>query len=298
MNNFNTAPTATESSTPAGADPPVPKHLESLVTTIFQSIFPPLSPQSTPLTSIKRVLMLNREPPSDNNSSAYTIDLRHYAISTKVTGLPKPIRRLANAEKVVKRDDRRGKGVPNLAQLDDVADYLLDPAAGNYTSGSESEPETDAEVEVLTTATKKIYHKSKQEKRRAANGENAIDGDGRKGVEKRAVKLSELGPRMKLRLVKVEEGLCEGKVMWHEFIAKTKEEETKLDQIWEARRKEKEERKRIQKENVAKKRKEKAARGAKADGEEDENEDEEMNDYEDWDSEDLDAEADNMDEGL
>jgi ribosome biogenesis protein SSF1/2 len=246
--------------------------------------------------SIKRVLMLNREPPSDANNSAYTINLRHYAISTKVTGLPKPIRRLANAEKV-KSNDRRGKGVPDLGQLGDVADYLLDPAAGNYTSGSESEPETDAEVEVLTTATKKIYHKSKQEKRRAANGETGLAGNARKGVEKRAVKLSELGPRMKLRLVKVEEGLCEGKVMWHEFIAKTKEEETNLDQIWEARRKEKEERKRIQKENVAKKRKDKAARGVKADGDEDEDEDEEMNDYEDWDSEELDDAADDMDEG-
>jgi ribosome biogenesis protein SSF1/2 len=294
MNNFNSAPAANDIAMPAEANPQVPKHLESLVTTIFQSIFPPLSPQTTPLTSIKRVLMLNREPRSDSHSSAYTINLRHYAIGTKVTGLPKPIRRLTNAEKV-KSNDRRGKGVPNLGQLGDVADYLLDPAAGNYTSGSESEPETDAEVEVLATATKKIYHKSKQEKRRAANGESAVGGDGRKGVEKRAVKLSELGPRMKLRLVKVEEGLCEGKIMWHEFIAKTKEEETKLDRIWEARRKEKEERRRIQKENVAKKRKDKPARGAKAGGDEDE--DEEMNDYEDWDSEDFDDAADDMDEG-
>jgi ribosome biogenesis protein SSF1/2 len=231
--------------------------------------------------------MLNREPHSESSNSAYTINLRHYAISSKVTGLPKPIRRLTAAEKV-KSNDRRGKGVPNLGQLGDVAEYLLDPTAGNYTSGSESEPETDAEVEVLTTATKKIYHKSKQEKRRAANGE--IDGpganEGKRGVEKHAIKLSELGPRMKLRLVKIEAGLSEGEIMWHEYIKKTKEEERNLKQIWEQRKNEKAERKRIQKENVAKKRKEKTARGSK--GGQNEDEDEEMADYEDWDSEDID----------
>jgi len=56
MNNF----TAASAAAVEGVENPVPKHLESLVTTVFQSLFPPISPQATPLSSIKRVLLLNR----------------------------------------------------------------------------------------------------------------------------------------------------------------------------------------------------------------------------------------------
>src|ERR1700734_662161 len=78
----------------------VPRHLESLTTTIFQSLFPPISPQTTPLSSIRRVLLLNREPSTDNNGS-YIPNLRHYAITTKATGLSRPLRRLNAAEKLL-----------------------------------------------------------------------------------------------------------------------------------------------------------------------------------------------------
>ena len=37
-------------------------------------------------------------------------------------------------------------------------------------------------------------------------------------------RLTELGPRLTLQLVKVEEGICDGEVMFHEFIHKTEEE--------------------------------------------------------------------------
>ena len=64
---------------------------------------------------------------------------------------------------------------------------------------------------------------------------------------------------MKLRLSKVEECVCAGKVLWHEFVTKTNEEEKAIDALWEQRNQEKAERRRIQRENVEKKRKEKAA---------------------------------------
>ena len=72
-------------------------------------------------------------------------------------------------------------------------------------------------------------------------------------VEKRAIKLVELGPRMTLRLTKIEEGLCAGKTMWHEFIHKTKTEEKKLDSMWAERNKVKEKRRAEQKANVERK---------------------------------------------
>jgi ribosome biogenesis protein SSF1/2 len=91
---------------------------------------------------------------------------------------------------------------------------------------------------------------------------------------------------MKLRMTKVEEGVCNGKVMWHEYIHKTKEEMKALDKKWEQRRHEKEARKKIQKENVEKKRK---AKGLGAKGEE-EDEDEDM-DVDEWDSEGLEGDG-------
>ncbi|KAI5287944.1 hypothetical protein KEM54_005597 [Ascosphaera aggregata] len=255
----------------------VPKHLESLSTTIFQSLFPPISPQTTPLSSIRRVMMVNRELPSSGGNEdpdAYVLNVRHYAIHTKKRGIPKRIRRLDPSES--RHRDRKDRSVPNLGKLNDVADYLLDPSAAGYTSASETEMDTDAEVEVMETTARKVLNK--RELQKLKSGEKKTESTS-SNVEKRAVKLTEIGPRMKLRLIKVEEGLCSGKVMWHAFVKKSAKENKEMDAMWEQKRKEKEERKRIQKENIEKKRQEKAraraASGAKGD-EDDEDEDEDM----------------------
>lgn len=300
MNNFI-------SPTVDGTQPTVPKHLESLTTTVFQSLFPPISPQSTPLSSIRRVLLLNRETPkaspttntSESESKedgAYVLNLRHYAITTRRTGLSRGIKRLNAAEKMLKESGKSRRGLPNLGKLEDVADYLLDPSAagGGFTSGSETEVETDAEVEVLETNTRKVLSKKQMAALRSRNGDGKPHTVGRPNVEKRAVKLVELGPRMKLRMTKVEEGVCEGKVMWHESIEKTAEELKEMEKVWDKRRTDKAERKRVQKENVLRKRNEKGARSNKANGEDrnmedgeegDEDEDEDGDMYEDeWDS--------------
>lgn len=42
-------------------------------------------------------------------------------------------------------------------------------------------------------------------------------GRGNRAAHRSAVKLQEIGPRIEMQLVKVEEGLCSGKVMFHEF---------------------------------------------------------------------------------
>src|SRR4051812_21540280 len=85
-----------------------------------------------------------------------------------------------------------------------------------------------------------------------------------------------------VRLTKVEEDICGGKVLWHEFVTKSKVELEKMEEVWDQRNKEKEERRRIQKENIEKKRKERAERGEDAEDEEDE----EMEDYDDYDLDD------------
>ena len=37
-------------------------------------------------------------------------------------------------------------------------------------------------------------------------------------------RLTEVGPRLKLLLIKVEDGMCDGEVLYHNFISKSDEE--------------------------------------------------------------------------
>ncbi|KAI6085834.1 ribosome biogenesis protein-like protein Ssf2 [Hypoxylon rubiginosum] len=264
----------------ADANSKVPKHLESLTTTIFQSLFPRINPQTTPLKSIRRVLLLNREPATDKDDGSFVLNFRHYAISTKAAGVSKPLRRLDAAEKLFGAKNRKG-GVPNLGKLEDISEYMIggENGEGYMTDGtSGSEMDTDAEVEVLEDAPRKVLS-SKARAARMESGEKTADNDER--VERRRVTLVELGPRMKLRMTKVEEGLCSGKTMWHEHIHKSKQEIKDLEKRWDERRQEKETRRKEQKANVEKKQKEKAASGAKSnkDGDDEDDDDVDMNGY-------------------
>ena len=286
MNNFLNPPPAD------GSEPAVPRHLESLTTTVFQSLFPAISPQQTPLSSIRRVLLLNREVPTksgDQQEGSYVLHFRHYAITTKRTGLPRSIRRLNAAEKMLSQKNSKKHNVPNLGRLDDVADFLLDPSAtgAGFTSGSESEVESDAGIEVLETNHRKVLNKKQMEARRAAGSK--LSERQPPSVEKRAVKLVELGPRMKLRLTKVEDGLCGGKVLWHDYLHKSSEEVDEMERVWENRQKEKEERRRIQKENIERKKTEKSKETPKdqtaKEADTIDQDDYAMDSDEDWDSE-------------
>jgi ribosome biogenesis protein SSF1/2 len=283
MNNFNTAD--------VDEDAKVPKRLEALTTTIFQSLFPPINPTATPLSSIRRVMLLNREPAESEEDDSYVLSLRHYAIATKKTGVSKRIRRLDPKE--IRNREKKKAAVPNLGKLEDAADYLLDPSAAGYTSASETELDTDAEVEIAESTTRKILNKREAQRQKAnEKGEKADKKASTPGVEKRAVKLVELGPRLKLRLMKVEDGVCDGKIMWHDYVTKSAAEVRKLDQNWAVRRKEKEKRKKEQKENIERKKKDKAkarANGEKVNDDEDD-EDVDMDD-ENWLSDDFDDEG-------
>ena len=179
----------------------VPKHLENLATTVFQSLFPPINPTNMPLRSIKRVLLLDRKPQDPKSDSpSYILDVRHYAIETRTAkSVPKALRRLDAAQTLANEKRKRGH-LPNLGRLEDVSDYLLDPhAADGFTSGSESEPETDAEVEIFESQARKVRKQADMEKIRAQRRERYDAAN----VQKKGIKLHELGPRMRLRLTKV-----------------------------------------------------------------------------------------------
>ena len=284
MNNFTSSDSTATSQ--------VPRHLENLTTTAFQSLFPPINPQATPLKSIKRVLLLNREQ-IDEEEGSFILNFRHYAITTRTTGVSRQLRRIHNAEKLVAPKTSRKGQVPNLGQLEDIADFMIGGADGEgymADATSASEADTDNEVEVLEAPRKKVNSS------RSAAENGTAEAEVEESVERRAVKLVELGPRMRLRMTKVEDGLCSGRILWHEYIQKTRAEEKELDKRWDKRQKEKESRKKTQRANVEKKRQEKEQQAKNGDGAEGDNEDEE-----EWYSDDSynhEHEADEMDDVL
>ena len=286
MNNFSTPPPPDHPQDQLHKKPP---H-EALIISMFQSLFPALSAQHTSISSIRRVLLLNRIPkasaaslpPDERSEGDYLIDLRHYTINTKPLGVSKAVQRLNTAERLVSKSSspapRGGRGtIPNLGRLEDISDYMLDPsvAASGYTS--ESEVDDGAEVEVLPGSTRA----KNPTKRKRVSASTA---------EKRAVKLTEIGPRMTLELVKIEEGLADGKILYHSFFTKTRKEERELDEKWKERKKVKEQRRKEQAENVKRKKEAMISKGKERgeEGQEGQEDDDGIIDYvktEDEDSE-------------
>lgn len=179
---------------PSGPDSP--PHL-SLVMKSFQTLFPPLAPQTLSLSSARRVVLVSY------NKDKGTVDFRHFLISVRPYGVSKRVQRVLGG--VAK--STTAKGVLNLGSEKDVADFLL-------RKRGEPGPSTDGYESAASTASSA-----------AGDDDDAISladdyvGRNNKKGSKRAVRLDEIGPRMELRLIKISEGVPgkEGNVIHHEF---------------------------------------------------------------------------------
>lgn len=69
-------------------------------------------------------------------------------------------------------------------------------------------------------------------------------------VQQSAIKLQELGPRIKMQLVKIEDGVCDGAVLHHAIVKKSAEEVEALKARKDEEKKLKEERRREQEARV------------------------------------------------
>ncbi|XP_074647043.1 suppressor of SWI4 1 homolog [Tubulanus polymorphus] len=174
------------------------------------------------------------------------IDLRHYNVRAVPVGMSRGVKKLIKSK------------LPDLGAYEDVSEFIL---RGNL---SESEVELDGPHNEIVLP-------------------QNMPGKGNKRASQSAIRLTEIGPRMTLHLIKVEEGICDGKVIFHDFIAKTPEEIQLQQKIKEEKKKLKDKRKQIQKENVKKKElekemiKEKALAGMKRKAEQDGEEKDEDN---------------------
>ncbi|OVA02640.1 Brix domain [Macleaya cordata] len=107
------------------------------------------------------------------------IDFRHYSIRLQPVGVSRRLRKFVQNHQA-----------PNLSTLQDVSDFVT---KAGY--GSESEADDDAATVSLASDIGRVNRAS----------------------TKSAVKLQEIGPRMKLQLIKIEEGLCSGGVIFSDY---------------------------------------------------------------------------------
>lgn len=160
------------------------------------------------------------------NSADETIDFRHYTIKVAPSGINRAVKKLVQSK------------VPNLGHLRDISEYV--------DQGGLSESEAE-----LEGASNQVVLPQK-----IASRGNALN-------QQSAIRMVELGPRMKLKLVKIEEGLMTGEVMYHAFVQRSPEEVKALRAHRLELKRIKEKRKREQEQN--KQRKEAAEEGEGSD---------------------------------
>lgn len=239
---------------------------EKVVISMFQNMFPALNPANTRLNSIKRVLMINKDPETN------TLELRHYQITVKEVDINK------NLKKLYKSSSNLHKNLPNLSNKKDISSLLLDHDVGAFTSESEMDIDEDAIVKIReeksirahkTNGKHKNVKKPEQESQQQVQPEQDVELEQKPIIDeeekeiqsrKKAIKLTECGPRMTLKLVKIEDGICSGKILHHEFVKKTDSEIRALEKKHAEKQRLKEARKKEQESNIAKK---KAVKDAK-----------------------------------
>ncbi|XP_069051850.1 suppressor of SWI4 1 homolog [Lepisosteus oculatus] len=149
------------------------------------------------------------------DAQTQTIEFRHYSLKVVPVGMSKGVKKLMQEK------------FPNMSKFEDVSELLM--KAANL---SESEAEQDGDHNITELP-------------------QVCSGRGNMKAQQSAVRLTEIGPRMTLQLIKIEEGMGGGNVLYHTVIEKSEEELKEILARKEKQLKLKEERKRQQEQNVA-----------------------------------------------
>mmetsp|Transcript_3217 Transcript_3217/g.6668 ORF Transcript_3217/g.6668 Transcript_3217/m.6668 type:complete len:509 (-) Transcript_3217:23-1549(-) len=214
----------------------------------FQNMFPAVDVTKVSVSrDCRRIVLFNlvrNTGAGKNDEEDELVEVRHYAIRTTPAGISRPIKRIvlssaATSSKVASAPASRA--LPNLGRVENIADYVtgrVRPAGSGYaTSDTEASGDESAHVRLPPMAVKR--------------GKEQPDGN------KAAVKLVELGPRLTLKLFKVERGMCEGDIMYHAYQERTPAEAAAQKKIVKERADLKRRRKEEQQKNVERKKGEK-----------------------------------------
>ncbi|EFA75827.1 brix domain-containing protein [Heterostelium album PN500] len=160
-----------------------------MMSTMLQGLFPSINVLTLQLAKCKRIVLFNY------NKEDGTVEFRHYKIRVAETGISKSIKRVIQSK------------VPDISKLDDISDYVL---GGTGESESDYEDANEGKIDIdskfLDTKSKKTIQSNQK-----------------------AIKLEEIGPRMTLDLIKVEDDLFKGGVLYHKFVSKTEQEIEELN---------------------------------------------------------------------
>ena len=260
------------------------RHLKLLVS-VFQNMFPPLHVHSMRLSQVRRVVLLNY------NADTKTIDWRHYLISVRPVGVSRSVRRViegrtrpssASSGSVTghgSEHKRHGRALVNLGNATDIAEYVI---RGSQAAGGEDTDTSEAESEAEDMA----------DPQNAVQLSQNYVGRGNAANAQRAVRLREIGPRMELRLVKVEEGLNGSSVLYHDYVHMSASDVAKQTRDITAKRQLAAERRAEQERNVERKKQAKAEKREPHPAEnEPEEEEDEADDQDDFEYEDAAAGA-------
>ncbi|KAF8572013.1 hypothetical protein P879_01215 [Paragonimus westermani] len=208
--------------------PPSP-HLR-LVVDMFQNMLPPLNVHKLKLNTVRRVLLISREidlsVDQDANNPDDIIYLRHYHIRTENRAVSRALRRLSLGGVPLKKrkietglgpgGSGKSSGVPNLAKYTCIEDFLT--KAGMLSDSGLSDALSDLEEADLPQGFREGSSCAKSRKRKLV----PTHGLSHLGVAKKAaVRLTEIGPRLTLKLIKIEEGLNAGCVLYHRWQTRT-----------------------------------------------------------------------------
>lgn len=214
-----------------------------IMASAFQNTFPALNVHQMKLKDARRVVLLHY----DKEDS--TIEFRHFLIGTTQLGITKSVKRVLQ------------RRVDDLGEVQDISEFILSQT-GATESDAEDMANTDGQVELpeILSAQKKKKMRKQKAIALAAAGEEGQDLEsasvgsqiGPKMVQS-AVRLTEIGPRMRLQLIKVEEGMNDGLVLYHALKTKTEKEVEALERKRAKKAALKEQRRKEQEARVAKK---------------------------------------------
>lgn len=190
---------------------------------LIQSFFPPINLNEIQLKKCKRVVLFNLSL----QGGEPVVEFRHYDIDIEKYSMKKTISNIINNKKL------------NLSKFENISDYILKQTG--YTSCSDNEDPTMGLVDVIKDEELKST-KTNEDK-------NKVN-----------VKLSEIGPRMNLKIMKVEEGFLKGNVIYHNYMKKSKKEIKEIMEKIKVKKQLKKQRKAEQDQNVIKKQEDKEAK--------------------------------------
>ena len=157
---------------------------------MFQGMFPAINVQTIKINDCRRVVLIHRD------EATGSFELRHYLVKARPKGVSKQVRTLLE-----------GKSIPDLGHMDDIMDYVTGKQKARNSGYATSDSEFEDEDACVTLPQ-----------------DFKAGGAGNKKNTQSFVKLREIGPRMNLSLLKIEDDAFSGEVQYHSYIEKTETE--------------------------------------------------------------------------